>query len=219
MKQLKKGPASSLKNLPTATADSAEEKIMNAAKEVFMKYGLYGARMQDIADTAGINKALLHYYYRSKEKLFDKVFEGALKKYFEQMDVFADDTLPVKERVFRYIDNIIGFLSEYPQMSTFLIKEISINPELFKEKVQAVKKNKGIRLIEMLEEEMAAGRIKKIDPVLFMINLHSLCSYPFIASPLFKHALKFHGKDFAKDFSAEKLKTSIKQFVELHLGK
>ena len=59
---------------------STEEKILDAAKEVFMKYGLYGARMQDIADTAKINKALLHYYFRNKEKLFDKVFEGALAK-------------------------------------------------------------------------------------------------------------------------------------------
>ncbi|NBX80818.1 MAG: TetR/AcrR family transcriptional regulator, partial [Flavobacteriales bacterium] len=64
---------------------NTEVKIMEAAKVVFMKYGLYGARMQDIADTAGINKALLHYYFRNKEKLFDQVFDGALSKYFEQM--------------------------------------------------------------------------------------------------------------------------------------
>ena len=64
---------------------NTEEKILEAAKEVFMKYGLYGARMQDIADTAGINKALLHYYFRNKEKLFDQVFEGALDKYFSHM--------------------------------------------------------------------------------------------------------------------------------------
>lgn len=204
-----------MKKLDTST----EEKILNAAKEVFMKYGLYGARMQDIADTAGINKALLHYYFRSKEKLFDRVFEGALQKYFEQVDVFSDTSLPIKERIFRYIDNITAFLSEYPQMTTFIIKEISINPEMFREKVQAIKKVKGVRLIQALEEEIAAGKIKKIDPVLFMINLHSLCSYPFIGAPLFKHALKAHGKDFEKDFSIEKLKQSVKTFVELTLAK
>ena len=137
---------------------TTEEKIMEAAKDVFMKYGLYGARMQDIADTAGINKALLHYYFRNKEKLFDKVFEGALQKYFEQMDVFSDATLPLKERVFKYVDNITAFLSEYPQMSMFIIKEISINPELFKEKVHAVKRVRAVGLIQVLEEEMAAGR-------------------------------------------------------------
>jgi TetR/AcrR family transcriptional regulator len=199
---------------------STEEKILEAAKNVFMKYGLYGARMQDIADTAGINKALLHYYFRSKEKLFDKVFEGALQKYFQQMDVFADTTLPIKERIFRYIDNITDFLSEYPQMTMFIIKEISINPEMFKEKVQAIKKTKPVvRLIPVLEEEMAAGKIKKIDPVMFMINLHSLCTYPFLGMPLFRHAIKSHGKDFEKEFSIAKLKQSAKNFVEHSLGK
>ncbi|MGZ6540298.1 MAG: TetR/AcrR family transcriptional regulator, partial [Bacteroidia bacterium] len=68
------------------TDTSTEGKILEAAKEVFMKYGLYGARMQDIADTAGINKALLHYYFRNKEKLFDKIFENALGRFFEHMD-------------------------------------------------------------------------------------------------------------------------------------
>jgi AcrR family transcriptional regulator len=198
---------------------STEEKILEAAKNVFMKYGLYGARMQDIADTAGINKALLHYYFRNKEKLFDKVFEGALQKYFQQMDVFGDTTLPIKERIFRYIDNITAFLSEYPQMTMFIIKEISINPEMFKEKVQALKRAKAIRLIDALEQEIAAGKIKKIDTTIFMINLHSICTYPFIGAPLFKHALKAHGKDYEKDFSIEKLKQSTKNFVELSLGK
>ncbi len=197
---------------------STEEKIMEAAKEVFMKYGLYGARMQDIADTAKINKALLHYYFRSKEKLFDKVFEGALSKYFEVMDVFANSELPLKKRLFQYIDNIIDFYSEYPQMSMFIIKEIGNNPELLKEKIQAAKKNKTHRLIQVLEEGMKNGEIKKTDATLFLINFQSLCSFPFLAAPMFKHSLNAHGKDWEKDFSNDKLKKSIKTFIENTLG-
>ena len=135
------------------------------------------------------------------------------------MDVFGDTTLPIKERIFKYIDNITAFLSEYPEMTTFIIKEISINPEIFREKVQPLKRDKVVRLIQVLEEEMAAGKVKKVDSVMFMINLHSLCTYPFIGAPLFKHALKSHGKDFSRDFSIEKLKQSVKTFVELTLGK
>ncbi len=197
---------------------STEEKILEAAKEVFMKYGLYGARMQDIADTAKINKALLHYYFRSKEKLFDKVFEGALSKYFEVMDVFANSTLPIKKRLFLYIDGIIDFYSEYPQMSMFLIKEIGNNPELLKQKIQIAKKNKTHRLVQVLEEGMKSGEIKKVDATMFMINLQSLCSFPFIATPMFRHSLKAHGKDWDKDFSNDKLKKSIKTFIENSLG-
>ena len=159
---------------------STEEKILDAAKEVFMKYGLYGARMQDIADTAKINKALLHYYFRSKEKLFDKVFEGALSKYFDVMEVFSNESLPIKKRLLLYVDSIIDFYAEYPQMSMFIIKEIGNNPELIKQKIQEAKKNKTIRMIQVLEEAVKNGEIKKLDTTLFMINLQSLCSYPFL---------------------------------------
>ncbi len=201
----------------TKIKDTTEEKILNAAKEVFMKYGLYGARMQDIADIAKINKALLHYYFRSKEKLFDQVFSGALHKYFQQMDVFSDASLPIKERLFKYVDNIFVFLEEYPQMSMFIIKEIGINPDLFKDRVEAIKKNKGVNLIKILDEEIARGNIKKIDTALFWINMHSLCSYPFLAAPLFKHGLKAHHKEWS-DYSPVKIKQSVKQFIEKTLS-
>lgn len=203
-----------MSNLPESTT---EEKILEAAKTVFVKYGLYGARMQDIADTAGINKALLHYYFRSKEKLFDKVFEGALVKYFQQMDVFSDSSLPVIQRIFKYVENIIDFYEEYPQMSMFIIKEISINPEMFKQKVSLAKKTNGVRFIGLLEQGMANGEIKQIDTTMFFINLQSLCSYPFLASPLFKQALKANHKDWS-DFDSNKLKERVKLFVENNLS-
>ena len=198
---------------------TSEEKILEAAKEVFMKYGLYGARMQEIADTAGINKALLHYYFRSKEKLFDRIFENALHKYFESINVFTDSNSPVIEQVFKYVENSIDFYAEYPQISMFIIKEITINPELFRKKVQAIKKGKNIQMIEALEKAISKGEIKKIDTTLFFMNLQSLCSYPFIAKPIFKHSLKANNKDYDKDFSTWKLKISVKTFIEISLIK
>ena len=193
---------------------TTEEKILDAAKEVFMKYGLYGARMQDIADTAGINKALLHYYFRNKEKLFDKIFENALSRFFSQSQVFENSSLPIKERMFQYVSNIIDFYAEYPQMSMFIIKEISNNPDIFKQKVMAAKKNKNFKLIDTLEEGIKSGEIAKIDTTMFMINLQSLCSFPFLASPMFKHSLKSYGKDWNTDFSPEKLKKRVYAFIE-----
>jgi TetR/AcrR family transcriptional regulator len=190
---------------------TTEEKILEAAKEVFMKYGLYGARMQDIADTAGINKALLHYYFRSKEKLFDAVFDGALEKYFAQMTVIGDKSLPIKERLMQYVDNMFEFFTEYPQMSMFIIKEISINPEMFHEKVKSLKNQRSL-LIPTLEEAFAKGEINYFDPVLFMINLHSLCAYPFLASPLYKVIMKKHGYDWDGDLK-DKVKESVKEFI------
>jgi TetR/AcrR family transcriptional regulator len=198
---------------------TSEEKILEAAKNVFMKYGLNGARMQDIADTAGINKALLHYYFRSKEKLFDRIFENALHKYFESINVFTDSTSPVKDQIFKYIENSIDFYAEYPQITMFIIKEIEISPDLFHKKILAIKKGKNINMVEALEKAIAKGEIKKIDTTMFFINLQSLCSYPFIAKPIFKHSLKANNKDYDKDFSPEKLKITVKQFVDFSLSK
>lgn len=203
----------------TERDSSTEDKIMEAAKAVFMKYGLYGARMQDIADTAGINKALLHYYYRSKEKLFDKVFEAALARYFENMQVWTDDSLNLKEKIFKFIDTFVDFYAEYPDMSTFILKEISIDPEMFKQKVMVFKKKKGFKhLVGLLEEEMAAKRLKKIDAPLFLVHLHSLCAYPFVATPIFRQTYKAAHCNFDTDFTKEKLKESVKDFVVYKLG-
>lgn len=196
---------------------NTEERILEAAKTAFMTHGLYGARMQDIADHAGINKALLHYYFRSKEKLFDQVFEGALSRYFEQMLVFGDTSLPIRDRIFKYIDNIIDFLSEYPQMAMFIIKEISLDPELFYERVQHLK-GKGVRLMTVLLEGMEKGEISPLDPVIFITNLHSLCSYPFVAAPIFKAICKSSQLEWS-DPNNEKLKTSVKEFVSFKLRK
>jgi len=190
---------------------TTEEKILEAAKDIFMKYGLYGARMQDIADTAGINKALLHYYFRSKEKLFDAVFDGALEKYFSQMTVIGDKSLPIKERLMQYVDNMFEFFTEYPQMSMFIIKEISINPEMFHEKVKHMKNQRAL-LIPTLEEAFANNEIKSFDPVLFMVNLHSLVAYPFLASPLYKVMLKKYGYEWGGE-AKDKIKESVKEFI------
>ena len=196
---------------------NTEQKIVEAAKTVFMKYGLYGSRMQEIADEAGINKALLHYYFRSKEKLFDYVFEGALTRYFEQMSVLSDTSKPVLERILLYIDRVIDFFDEYPQMSTFIVKEIGINPELFQEKVKAIKKDSNKSLIAILNEGMQKGEIPEMDAIIFMINLHSLCAYPFIAKPIF-NAIITKNNLIWEDPKNEKLKESVKNFVKHHLN-
>jgi TetR/AcrR family transcriptional regulator len=195
---------------------NTEEKILEAAKTIFMQYGLYGARMQDIADTAGINKALLHYYFRSKEKLFDAVFEGALEKYFGQMTVIADTSIPLVERVHQYIDNVFQFYVEYPQMSIFIIKEISSNPEMFKLKVEGLKGEHKSVLIPTLTEMIAKKEIEELDPVIFLINLHSLCAYPFLASPIFKVLMKKAGQTWSDD-TFDRIKQSVKDFVSFKL--
>ncbi|MNX97532.1 hypothetical protein D3C86_1299020 [compost metagenome] len=111
----------------------------------------------------------------------------------------------------QYVDNMFDFFTEYPQMSMFIIKEISINPEMFHEKVKLLKNQRSL-LVPTLEEAFANKELEPFDPILFMINLHSLCAYPFLASPLYKVIMKKHGYDWDSELK-DKVKQSVKEFI------
>jgi AcrR family transcriptional regulator len=195
---------------------SAEQKILEAAKTEFLEFGLYGARMQNIANRAGMNKALLHYYFRNKEKLFDKVFESALERYFSNMDIMSDDRLDFKERVHRLADHFLDFLNEYPQMALFLIKEVSANQALFIEKVEKSQKG-NTTLLKALIEANRNGIISLQDPMLFFVQLISMCTYPFVAKPLFSVIAERNDITWNSD-SLKVLRASIHSFIDHQLN-
>jgi AcrR family transcriptional regulator len=197
---------------------NTEAIILDAAKRIFMEKGLYGARMQDIANQAGINKALLHYYFRNKERLFDEVFGGALERYFQNMEIISDESLPILERILMYSNRFVLFLAEYPQMSIFLIKEISSNQALFHLKVKGIKKDQKYSLLTLLSKGMENGEIPNLDPVIFLMNLHSLCAYPFVAAPIFNVICQHSGIQWTDD-QHQKLLHSIHAFIRTNLSK
>lgn len=195
---------------------STEHKILEAAKTEFLEFGLYGARMQNIANRAGINKALLHYYFRNKEKLFDKVFESALERYFSNMDILSDNRLDFKERVHLLVDRFLDFLEEYPQMALFLIKEVSANEALFIEKVEKSQKG-NITLLKALLEARDSGVISVQDPLLFFVQLISMCTYPFVAKPLFTVIASRNGTNW-NSAAIKAMRTSIHNFIDHQLN-
>jgi AcrR family transcriptional regulator len=195
---------------------STEDKILEAAKSEFLEFGLYGARMQSIANRAGMNKALLHYYFRNKEQLFDKVFESALERYFSNMDVLSEEQLDFKERVHRLADRFLDFLTEYPQMALFLIKEVSANQALFIEKVEKSQKG-NTTLLKALMDANRKGLISVQDPMLFFVQLISLCTYPFVAKPLFSVIAERNETTWNSD-SLTVLRASIHSFIDHQLN-
>lgn len=113
--------------------DSTEEKILEAAKTVFLAKGMDGARMQEIADEAGINKALLHYYFRSKERLFEAIFSHIVKFAFPEITRIIASEEPVVVKIERVIDAYLGLLLKHPFIPGFIMKELSRDPSgLFK---------------------------------------------------------------------------------------
>ncbi len=191
---------------------STEEKILISARKVFTKKGLTGARMQDIADEAGINKALLHYYFRSKEKLFEKIFEEATTKMFAKLTEFIDSKeLNLFEKIEKMIENQIIMSMENPFLSAFVINEFHQNAEGAICQTIGHKMSISKRLIEQIQEAISQGIIRPINPLQLFINIMSLSIFPFVAKPILLMNMNLTDEQFA--LLMEQRKRDVAEFV------
>jgi TetR/AcrR family transcriptional regulator len=114
---------------------NTENQILDAAKNVFQTKGMDGARMQEIADKAGINKAMLHYYYRSKQLLFEAVFKTAFSMLAPQLNKILNDESSIFDKIINFSNNYISFVIKHPYLPNFVIQELNRNPEFLKKLV------------------------------------------------------------------------------------
>lgn len=188
-----------------------EGQILNAAKNVFQKKGMDGARMQEIADEAGINKAMLHYYYRSKQLLFEAVFSNAFSLLAPQLNKILNDDSSIEEKVKNFTHNYISFIIKHPYLPNFIIQELNRNPKFF-EKIQ---QNAAFPTLEkfknQVNEEVEKGILKPINGEQLFINIISLNIFPFVATPLIKGFLKIDDKGFKQ--LMEQRKTVVSEFI------
>jgi len=169
---------------------STEEKILGAAKKVFVLKGMTGARMQDIADEAGINKALLHYYFRSKEKLFEVIFLEAAQKLFPKINSIFESDKSLFEKIEDFCSEYITVMSENPYLPLFVLNEISRDPENFLGKIWDKQKfPRPQKFLEQIEKEIKKGIIKKISPLHLLINLISMSIFPFVGKAMIQFTM------------------------------
>lgn len=143
--------------------------------------------MQDIADEAGINKALLHYYYRSKDKLFDIVFDEAFDKVISRLSTIISTNMSLPDRIRSIVRGYIEGLAENPHLPLFILNELQQDPELLIRKFKAKPNFPNLQLFLMeIARAGEQGTIRKISPIQLMINILSLCVFPFAARPLLK---------------------------------
>lgn len=191
--------------------DNTETKILHAAQTVFVQKGMDGARMQEIADEAGINKALLHYYFRSKQKLFEAIFGMIADQIFPNIKSLLLSELPIEEKLEQFIGKYIDLLMRNPYLPAFIIKEINRDSTVFAN----VFESKGVQLdpiFDMFEKEMNAGRIRKMNPRDLITNMLAMCIFPFAAKPIMKIML-FDNNDKAYQQFLKKRKSSVTEFV------
>ncbi|MGL6267798.1 MAG: TetR family transcriptional regulator [Chitinophagaceae bacterium] len=183
----------------TISDTSTEEKILNAAREVFFQKGFSGARMQDIADEAGINKALLHYYFRSKEKLFETIFREAFEKLVPRIIEVFSSKLPFFEKIRAFCEAYITMAIENPFIPIFILNEMHRNPEGFKKTFGDIPKKLPHTLLKsVIKKAMDDGLIREIDPLQLIMNMLSLCMFPTISRPMFQLVMNMSDMQFKK---------------------
>ena len=163
---------------------TTEERILNAAKKVFISRGMAGARMQDIADEAGINKALLHYYFRSKEKLFETIFIEMSQQFLPRVNSIFESDMKLFEKIETFCSEYISKIIENPFIPLFILNEVNKQPDAFIRKMWGGKKPQVAKLVEQIESEIKKGTIRKINPAHLLLNMISMCVFPFVGKPL-----------------------------------
>lgn len=167
-----------------STEISTEEKILLAARKIFIDKGLAGARMQDIADEAGINKAMLHYYFRSKDKLFETIFTQVSDEFVPKIFAVLQSELSLFEKIEMFCDAYIQQEIETPFLPMFIINEVNRDPQSLLKRILKGKKPPFDKVLMQIKEETKKGTIKKIEPISLLMNTISLCIFPFLARPM-----------------------------------
>jgi AcrR family transcriptional regulator len=188
-----------------------EEQILEAAKKVFQQHGFAGARMQAIADEAGINKSMLHYYFRSKDKLFQKVFQASIREFFPKIFEVLNSEMELDSKVKKLVDTYYTMFLKHPHLPRFVIHEMNQHPERFKKFMQHNGMKIPVQFIEQIQKEVKANRIKEIEPKEFIINTIGLCVFPLIARPMIETVFQMDEEQY-RDF-LENRKKELPEFI------
>ena len=190
-----------------------ERRILEAAAKVFMLKGKLGASMQDIADEAGINRTLLHYYFRNKDNLFDTVFKKLVDQVLPAMIGIMSSDKSFQERIEGFIDAYSNLLQENPYLPVFIFQEITLNPERIANAIHGTGLSPGNSMSAFKEELEKAG-MEDADPRHILANMVGMVLFPYISRPLFQ-SVAFQGDDDAfEQFLAERRK-HIPNFIKL----
>jgi TetR/AcrR family transcriptional regulator len=190
---------------------TTEEKIFEAARIVFQKKGFTGARMQEIANEAGINKAMLHYCFKNKQSLFEAVFMKAFSQLAPQVNLIFSSNESIFDKIKQFTDSYISFVIDHPSLPQFIIQEMNNNPEFVIQFLNNVNRPNPRLMMAQIEQEITAGIIKPIPPKQLLMDIFSLTVFPFAAQTMVKGM--FHISEIEFNQMMEERKTSIAELI------
>lgn len=188
----------SLKKKETKPVDiTTEKKIKEAARVVFHKKGFAATRTRDIAEEADINLALLNYYFRSKENLFEIIMFESLLGFFQNLvAVLNDETTGLKAKIEQLASRYIDYLSKEPDIPLFIMSEIRNKPDSFFEKTSLQHTIMNSFFLKQYSQAVKKGKITEINPLHFLVNLLGLIVFPYIANPMVRRMGELSDEQF-----------------------
>ena len=163
--------------------------ILQTAMEVFIEKGQHGARMQEIADRAGINKALLHYYFRSKENLYARIFERLFWDNLNAIISLLDQELTFEQYLRSFIDHYIEFLKRNPRLPLFILRGISEGGPVVQQVMETISQKQdklAHRYLTIFEAAVESGEIRRQDPLQLIATIIGACLFFFAGEPMFR---------------------------------
>lgn len=184
---------------------TTEEKIFEAARKIFQQKGFAGARMQEIANEAGINKAMLHYCFKNKELLFEAVFMKAFTQIAPQINEIFNSNDTVFDKIRKFTVSYISFVIDNPFLPPFIIQEMNNNPDFVERFLNHENRPNPTILVGQIEKEIKDGIIKEIQPKQLLLDIFSMTIFPFAAQVLVKGMIQINENEFLALMEERKL--------------
>ncbi len=198
------------------TTTDAERKILEAAKSIFMLKGLEAAAMSDIAREAGVSRTSLHYYFRTKEKLFREIFRSVIDGFMPQLGKIVRGNASLREKVEAFVSGYIDLLASVPNAPHFIINEIYRDPAGIVALFLSVENEHGniAYVLKMLEDHARENHLDGFDAQHFCLSLYSQCVFPFVLAPVLNAAFFNAGPKLYEEFLARRKKEIIRSAIQ-----
>ena len=180
-----------------------ENKIIDAARTVFIEKGYAETSMSEIALKAGINRPALHYYFRTKDKMFQAVFGSIVSSVIPKVfDAIMHKEKSVAERTECIIDAYYSLFMKTPQLPLFMLRELNRDPEMLIKTILGLNVADTMReAISSLEEEMDEGKLKKVPLQFIFFNFYSLLTFPFLTIDISRKVFKNNEENFRQSLA------------------
>lgn len=198
--------------------DDTEQRIFNAAQRLFLQKGLSETTMQDIADLAGISRTSLHYYFRSKDRLFEKSLNNLIRNIMPRIDSTLAKDISLRDKIVEIATSYIEQLRGNELLPGFLIMELRRDPQEIIRFVFSEWTTIDFQSIKnQMDREVEAGLIRRFDISQMVITIMGLCTFPFICEPILSDVFKALGGHQTFDNFITERKIIVNQMLSLWL--